>query len=318
MAGIALVGYVLCVVAVVAIVWLIVRRRPQRGEPLAPPVRSLLDAARRRAVIAVVFSGVVIVALFVAGYFLNALVGLPVVLAPALGGAAGLLLYSATPPRVVVVESDAAREASLTRRTPLSFLPTLGASLLAVVVIVQIVFLIFTGVTSSPDDSGRYRMIAFQTADSGSASGPYAGWFYGVPLLVTTVILVATTLLALWRVSSTPALPQRELAEVDAGWRRATNRIIVAISGAALLLQFGEVAVQSGLAIRNAYFDGVPTGWDTIGQVFEGVGLAMMIGSIAGLTLAALWAFTLPDLSLMRRTPAVAHGGQAAVDGMPQ
>ena len=318
MAGIALVGYVLCVVAVVAIVWLIVRRRPQRGEPLAPPVRSLLDAARRRAVIAVVFSGVVIVALFVAGYFLNALVGLPVVLAPALGGAAGLLLYSATPPRVVVVESDAAREASLTRRTPLSFLPTLGASLLAVVVIVQIVFLIFTGVTSSPDESGRYRMIAFQTADSGSASGPYAGWFYGVPLLVTTVILVATTLLALWRVSSTPALPQRELAEVDAGWRRATNRIIVAISGAALLLQFGEVAVQSGLAIRNAYFDGVPTGWDTIGQVFEGVGLAMMIGSIAGLTLAALWAFTLPDLSLMRRTPAAAHGGQAAVEGMPQ
>jgi len=318
MAGIALVGYVLCVVAVVAIVWLIVRRRPQRGEPLAPPVRSLLDAARRRAVIAFVFSGVVIVALFVAGYFLNALVGLPVVLAPALGGAAGLLLYSATPPRVVVVESDAAREASLTRRTPLSFLPTLGASLLAVVVIVQIVFLIFTGVTSSPDESGRYRMIAFQTADSGSASGPYAGWFYGVPLLVTTVILVATTLLALWRVSSTPALPQRELAEVDAGWRRATNRIIVAISGAALLLQFGEVAVQSGLAIRNAYFDGVPTGWDTIGQVFEGAGLAMMIGSIAGLTLAALWAFTLPDLSLMRRTPAAAHDGQAAVEGMPQ
>jgi len=131
------------------------------------------------------------------------------------------------------------------------------------------------------------------------------------------LILVATTLLALWRVSSTPALPQRDLADVDAGWRRATNRIIVAISGAALLLQFGEVAVLSGLSIRSAYFDGIPTGWDTIGQVFEGAGILMLIGSIAGLTLAALWAFTLPDLSVMRRTPIGTGGGWAAREGMP-
>ena len=318
MAGIALVGYTLCVVAVVTIVWLIVRRRATGGVPLAPPVQSLLDAARKRAVFAVLSSAAVVVALFVVGYFLNALVGLPIVLAPALGGATGLLLYSATPPRVVELDSDAARAASLTPRTPLSFVPTRGSSILAVVVILQIAFLIFTGATSSPDESGRYRMIAFQTADSGSASSPYAGWFYGLPLLVTTVILVATTLLALWRVSSTPALPHPDLAEVDAGWRRATARIIVAIGGAALLLQFGEVAIQSGLAIRNAYFDGVPSGWDMIGQLFEGAGLLMMIGSIVALTLAALWALTLPDLSLMARTPIASRSGDGTREGMPQ
>lgn len=317
MAGIALVGYVLCVVVLVTVVWLIARRRPHRAEPLAPAVQSLLDAARRRAVIAVLFSGIVIVALFVAGYFLSSLVGLPVALAPALGGAAGLLLYSATPPRVIAVESGAAREASLIPRTPLSFVPSLGASLATIAVIVQVAFLIFTGVTSSPDESGRYRTIAFETADSASASSPYAGWFYGVPLLATTAILVAATFLALWRVSSTPALPQHELADVDAGWRRATNRIIIAISGAALLLQFGGVAIQSGLAIRNAHIEGVAAGWDTIGQIFEGGGLAMMVGSIAVLTLAALWAFTLSDLAL-RRTPTGSQGHEIARDDVPR
>ena len=267
--------------------------------------------------IAVVLSTVVIVALFVAGYFMNSLVGLPVALAPALGGAAGLLLYSATPPRLIAVEPDAAREASLTPRTPLSFVPPMGASLLAATAIVQIVFLIFAGVTSSRDESGRYRVIAFQTADSASDSSPYAGWFYGVPLLVATGILVAATLLALWRMSSTPALPQRELAEVDAGWRRATNRIVVTISIAALLLQLGGVAIPSGLAIRNAYLEGVPAGWDSIGLIFEGGGLAMMVGSIAGLTLTALWAFSLPDLALKRRTPTIIHSDESADEGVP-
>lgn len=318
MAGIALVGYIFCIVAAVTVVWAIVRRRPRRADSLAPPVQVLLGAARRRAVIAVLFAGVVIFALFVAGYLLNSLVGLPVAIAPALGGSAGLLLYSATPPRVVAVESDAARDASLTPRTPLSFVPALGASLLAVVVIVQLAFFIFTGVTSSPDESGRSRVIRFQTADLAAASSPYAGWWYGIPLLVTTVILVSATFLALWRVSSTPALPQRELAEVDAGWRRATNRILLAIAGAAVLLQFGGAAVQSGLAIRNAYFDGVPPGWETLGQVFEGAGLVMMIGSIAGLTLAALWAFTLPDLALARRAHAATRRGATGPSRVPR
>lgn len=116
------------------------------------------------------------------------------------------------------------------------------------------------------------------------------------------MILTAATFVALWRVSSTPALPQSELAAVDAGWRRATNRIIVAISSAAVLLQFGGVAIQSGFSIRNASFEGVPVGWDYAGQIFGGVGLLMVIGSIATLTLAALWALALPDLATKHRS----------------
>lgn len=317
MAGIALVGYAVCVVVMTTVVWLAARRRPQRAELLPPPVRSLLDAARRRAVVAVAFSGVVIVALFAAGFSWTSLVGLPVALAPALGGAAGLLLYSATPPRATPVDASAAREATLTPRTPLSFMPPAGAILLASTVLFQILFLVFAGVTSSPDEFGRYREITFETADVSSRSGPYAGWFYGVPLLVTTGVLVAATIVALWRVSSTPALPPRELSDVDEGWRRATNRIIVALSLAALLLQFGGVALQSGLSIRNGFFVGVPAVWDITGQVFAAAGVAMMVGNIASLTLAAVWSFSLPDLALTHRTSTV-HTGDAASEGIPR
>lgn len=313
---IAVGGYVLCVAVLVAVAWGAAHRRRPRTPAPAPVVASLLEAARRRAVSAVTLSILVIVALFAAGYFLDSMVGLPVALAPALGGAAGLLLYAATPPSVLRVDPGSARAASLTPRTPLSFVPGWGAALLATVAVAQVVFLLFTGATSSADESGRYRAIAFRTADSASSSSPYAGWFYGVPLMGATVILVAAVLLALWRVSSTPALPQRELSELDAGWRRTTNRIIVSVGIAALLLQFGSVAIPSGLAIGNAAFAGVPPHWQTIGRVFAAGGLAMMAGSIAGLTLAALWAFALPDLARRRRTANVVRGDETAPEGV--
>lgn len=318
MVSIAVGGYVLCVAVIVAAVWLAARRRRSRLPAPAPLVAALLKAARRRAVVAVTLSIVVIVALFATGHFLNSMVGLPVALAPALGGAAGLLLYAATPPSVLRLDPASARAASLTPRTPLSFVPGWGAALLATVAVAQVVFLVFTGATSSADESGRYRAIAFHTADAASSSSPYAGWFYGVPLLGATAILVAAVLLALWRVSSTPALPQRELAAVDAGWRRTTNRIIVSVGIAALLLQFGSVAIPSGLAIGNAAFEGVPADWQTIGRVFTAGGLAMMAGSIVGLTLAALWAFALPDLARRRRTPNGVRGGAPTSEGIPQ
>ncbi|GAA2015257.1 hypothetical protein [Microbacterium ulmi] len=303
MAGVALVGYVLAVVLAVVIVWIVARRRPQGDETVPPPVRALLSAARRRATLAVIAAAVAIVAAFVASYSLPALLGLPFLLSPAVGATAGLLLYAAIPPRAAVVEADRVRDASLTPRTPVSYLPRAGAILLAILVVAQTAFVLFTGFTSSPDDSGRYRAIAFQVGDVGSVSTPYAGWFYGIPLLVATAILTAATFVALWRVSSTPALPDSDLAEVDAGWRRATNRIIVAISAAAVLLQFGGVAVQSGLTLRNAAYNSGLLVWSNTGVFFGWAGVLMLIGSVVGLTLALLWALTLPDLAVDRTSP---------------
>lgn len=295
MAGIALVGYTLGLVLAVTAVWVFARRHPQPVPQLSAAARSLLAAARRRAVGAVALCALVIVVLFVAGSSWHSLAGLPVALAPTLGGAAGLLLYSAMPPRAVTVASDAPRDASLIPRTPLSFIPTRATGLFVAAIVVQIGILVFTGVTSSADDFGRLRAIAFVAGDASSASSPYAGWFYGGPLLVATAVLLLSTFLALWRVSTTPALPQRTDRTADAGWRRASNRIILAISGSALLLQLGGIALQSGLAVGSAFFEGVPAGWQVIGHVLVAIGLASLVTSVVCLTLAALWALTLRD-----------------------
>lgn len=301
MAGVAALGYVFCIVVAVTVVWLVARRRPQRLATLAPPLRTLLHSGRRRAVTAIAFSGTVFVAFVVAGFALPDLVGLPFLVAPALGGTAGLLLYSATPPRVLPVDGGTPRVASLTRRTPWSYLPRVGSVVLVVLVLTEVGFSVFTGLTSSPDELGRYRAIGFEVGDFATRSTPYAGWFYGVPLLLVTALLAGATIVALWRVSSTPALPQQQLANVDAGWRRATGRILLTISGSAVLLQFGGVALVSGMSLRNAFVEGVPPVWDGIGQVLEGAGVLMMVGSVVALTLAALWALALPGLATRSR-----------------
>lgn len=307
MAGVALVGYVLAVVLAVVVVWVIARRRPRHREALAAPVRGLLVAARRRAALAVVSAAVAIVAAFIASSSLPALLGIPFMLSPAVGATAGLLLYAAIPPRVATVEADGVRDALLTPRTPVSYLSRAGAILLSTLVGAQVAFVVFTGLTSSPDDAGRYRAIAFQVGDVGYVNTPYAGWFYGIPLLIATAILTAATFVALWRVSSTPALPHADLADVDAGWRRATNRIIVAISAGAVMLQFGGVAVQSGLTLRSAAYSAELSAWNSAGVLVAWGGVVLLVGSVVALTLALLWAVTLTDLAARRRPRELMH-----------
>ncbi|MFV0258828.1 MAG: hypothetical protein ACK5PP_10320 [Acidimicrobiales bacterium] len=313
MSGLIGLGLPALAVVFTALGWAVLRS-PVASEPSPVVVRSLLAAAKRRALLAVAAVAASTVALVFAAASLPSLVGLPVALVPALGGAVGLLSYAATPPRAATLEPGVHREASLVRRTPLSFLPPRGALAVAALVALQMACLGFTGATSSVDEQGRYRLIGFQVAERSSAAGPYAGWFYAVPLLVVTGVLVGATFLALRRVSTTPALPQREFADADAGWRRSTSRIILAISTAALLVQFAGVATFSGGAMLSAAFDGVAVGWKIAGIGLLAGGLVMLVGAVVVMTLAVLWACTLPVRSWRpARTPPVSadEGGRA-------
>lgn len=318
MVGTVLVGYLFCLVAAVAAVWLLTHGRGDRHEPAVPAVTALLAAARRRAVTAVAVCAVVVLALAAISAALPGLVGLPLALAPACAAAAALLLYSATPPHVPAPEADLIRDASLVRRTPLSFVSRAGATLIGLAAIGQAAFLLFTGVTSSRDESGRYRVIEFSTADAAASSGPYPGWFYALPLLAVTGILVAATVLALWRISSTPALGTRALIEVDDGWRRASNRIVVAVSGSALLLQFGGVALQAGLAIRRASVEGLSGQWGAFGAVAAAAGGIMLIGSVVAVTRSLLIALALPEISLSAVGPGGSRTTATPWDGVRQ
>ncbi|GAB3156344.1 hypothetical protein GCM10027058_30270 [Microbacterium neimengense] len=288
------IGYVACVTAVIAVVWRRGRSGAEDTRSLSPLVRRLLRSARRRALAAIVVAGGVVVGLSAASFSAPQLVGLPILLAPAVGAISGLVLYAVIPPRAGDAGPDSPREASLTPRTPLSHTGRRGIGLLVFIVVAQSLFVLFAGLTSSADERGRERTIAFDTAEYATAASPYPGWFYGVPLLVATAMLVLSTFLALRRVSSTPALGERRLADVDASWRRETAQIILLVALSAVLLPLGGVALQAGLSIGRAYVLGVGVAWIVAATILAVVGVLVSACSVVAVIMAARRAILLP------------------------
>lgn len=302
MAGFAVLIYAAVVVIAVVAVWSITHRR--RPAVLSPRIEQVVAAARRRAFVAVSVAIVVLFAGVVAGGMLPSLLGLPLVAAPFVAGAAGLLLYAATPPGEVIVPAGQARTAALTRRSWATALPArwLHAGVETVVIFVAV--LVFCGITADADDQGRSRAIRFEAGDFASTASPYPGWFYGVPALLGLVVLVVATLLALQRIGAAPVFPHPDDAEADAQWRRASAAVVLKLSSGAVLFALGGIALTAGIAMRNAVIEGLtPSVWGVIGDVLLIGGALFFILSAVGVTLAALTAFTIGErLSPLRRS----------------
>lgn len=237
--------------------------------------------ARRRALAAVGLSIVLFVAVAWIGIAAPQLLGLPLGLAPGIAVSGGLLLFAATPSaRIARQESTSA---SLDPRAPWSFGRRGTFALPLTVAGALIAFLVWTGISSSPDENGLRRTISLGDATSMSTASPYPGWFYGLPLILVTVALAVTTMLALARVSTTPSMPAVALTELDRRWREASTRVITHLSTAALLGYFGGTAFIAGQATHS-----VATVLDASGyadrQPESAAGITMMV---AGAALAA-------------------------------
>ncbi|WP_435746272.1 hypothetical protein [Microbacterium sp. PMB16] len=299
--------YSLSIVAAVAVLWIAVNRR--RGAAPSARLAPVIRAARRRALIAVLFSATVFLAGTLAGIALPGLLGQPFAVAPFIAGAAGLALYGATPPRAVTVREDEPRDAVLVPRSPLSVVPARWATVLVVVTALFVLLVAFCGVTASPDDVGHSRTIRFEAADTASWSSPYPGWFYGVPALLGLLCLSACTLIALRRISSTAAFPQVADAELDQHWRRRSVEVVVKLAVGAVLFSFGGIAVIAGLSMGNAIIDGsTPIVWGVIAVALRIAGIAALVLSVGSVTLAGLTAATIG-----RATPSGAVPSEVAV-----
>lgn len=205
--------------------------------------------AQRRAVVAVVFSIAMFVAISSVAFAAPQFLGIPLAAAPGLAVSGGLLLFAATPPAPVPKRE---RNSALLRpRLPWSFGPKWSFLLPLAVAAGFIIFLIWAGITSSPDARGLYRTISVSGDATSSTASPYPGWFYGAPLIVVTVVLAISTILALVRISSTPSLPAAELAHLDHHWRNISTRVITKLSTAAMLGYFGGAAFIAGQATHN-------------------------------------------------------------------
>jgi hypothetical protein len=292
MSGLAVMGYVLGVVVAAVVVWFAVRRRPR--EALAGRLVPVIRAARRRAMIAVLFAATVFLVVAVAGITMPQLLGLPFAVAPLIAGAAGMLLYGATPPRLVALQSDEPRVARLVPRSVLSALPARRAGAFLAAVLALVVLLIFGGVTATLDEDGRSRVLSVEAHGVSSWARPYPGWFYGIPVLIALAVLVVSVLIALHRISTTPAFPRPSDADIDARWRRGSVEVILGLGTGSVLFALGGIAAMTGISMVNVMLMSSPAfAWSAVANTLwigGGVALVLSIVSVAlaGLTAAAL------------------------------
>lgn len=294
MAGPMALLYIAGVIVATIVVWAILRRRT-RSLP-HPRLGPVMQAARRRALVAVLFAVLVFIVGVVAGVASPELLGMPFAVTPLIAGAAGMLLYGVTPPREVAIDADEPRMASLVPRSAVRVVPRLWGWAFIEVTMLFLIVIVFCGLTASDDEAGRSRVIRFESGDYASSAGPYPGWFYGIPALIAIVILAACVLVALWRISSTPAFPRIADADLDQHWRRRSAEVLLNLSVGAVLFSLGGYSFTAGFAMGNATIDGETAAvWEVLSDVLILGGGLFLVLSIVSVTIAALKAATIGE-----------------------
>ena len=312
--GMAMAIWLLMIVLTVAVLTLVVRAlrhmnrepsltaiTPAQGEFLnAGPVR----AARRRMLAAVAAGVVVLVVGLAVNDAISPLYRIASVTPGLAASAVMLVLALPFPESSVGIGGGGVRVASLRSREPWAYArryvliqPVLAAVLL-------IAYLCFTMATASPDDSGLMRSISLTYGRDGEltgSAGPYPGSYYSVPLIAVTVLLLALTCCALWRIAHTPSVPDERYAHADRLWRVALTRFTVFLSVGSMLAYAVAVLLVAGSAVVRvgtnggtwpaSYADDVcPTlGWAQIvvGDVLAIAALAFLV--MAVMSAVRLW-----------------------------
>ncbi|MFE6736698.1 hypothetical protein [Microbacterium sp. NPDC057650] len=287
---------------IVAIVWLIVRRRGRADLP--ERIAPVIAAARRRSLFAVVVALLVFVMGAAVGLLMPELLGLPLAVTPLVSAATGLAVYAATPPRSVEVAEGEPRSARLEHRSWLSCIPGGWLHACIEIIVIFVAVVVFCGITAVDDDQGRSRAIGFTVAGDSSIATPYPGWYYGVPALIGLALLVVATIVALQRIGSTAVFPRPEDAESDAQWRQASASVVLKLSIGAVLLSLGGIAWTAGALMSvSASGVGAPAVWTVVGNMLLWGGIIALVLSIVSVTLAALTAFTVGEWASLNPEP---------------
>lgn len=262
----------------------ILRRLPKSRTNLQRHVDQLSSGERDAAVaylrrewqallVALLAGLAALVTAFSLGGSLTSLHGLPYALAGGLGALVALLVLNLWP-RVQWLENDRQpRVADLEPRHSMSFgrqwvfvLPLVSAVLL-------ISGLVLTGSYSATDENGLHRIYTYrglsgwgvkdgQVVDvqyNMNATGPFPGWFYGVPVVVCTVLFIVAVYWTLRRIALAPRPMSPELFTLDDALRTLQTRFVMTFSSAALGFQIAGLGFVTGIALLNANRDPVPT-----------------------------------------------------------
>ncbi|MCD2440776.1 hypothetical protein LQ757_00645 [Agromyces sp. SYSU K20354] len=188
--------------------------------------------------------------------------------------------------------------AELAPRTPLSFGRRWWFISPLVVLTIILVTTVIAGFASQPDPEGRYSMYYVELGTGGMGASIY-GWFYSVPCLILTAVVIGVTVTDLTLIAR-PALAEDMVRDVRE--RKTRTRNVLAVATGTLLLHLGLIfSSLAGTASARASFPvdgGSMTFWTSFAAlqpVFTGASYA-----VAALGYA-LWATVLLSAIPTRR-----------------
>lgn len=179
------------------------------------------------------------------------------------------------------------RRAALVRRTARDVAPPLLRRALWSWAAVLVVTLVASGLLA---DEGRHITRVFPGGSS--TASPFPGWFYGLPLLAATALVLLAAEGVLQLVARRPAVMDAA-PEWDSGLRRLSAhrvlrgaQLVLALTAAGVLSVAGSAVASAGSG--GAVVDGVVQG--SPGYTVVGVALTVLAGvvGLAGVALAAV------------------------------
>lgn len=167
--------------------------------------------------------------------------------------------------------SGTIRRAPLTRRTAADVAPRWLRRVTWTWAALTVVLLVAAGLAS---DDGRRITRTF--TDGSAASGPFPGWFYGVPLLLATVAVLLASDSVLGLIARRPAVMDAA-PEWDLGLRRTSARRL--LRGTQLVLGWTAAGVLffGGAAVHNVGLGGSVNGISTGSTGHAAAGIALMV-----------------------------------------
>ncbi|HAY42793.1 MAG TPA: hypothetical protein DCY59_04250 [Micrococcaceae bacterium] len=183
--------------------------------------------------------------------------------------------------RVANENNDSRVSADLTPRSTRMFGPVWAVLAPTALLVASLAGLVISGIASSPDERGRYRELPFQALSGAQVdanmtvteslaiegtTGPFPGWYYGVPLMT---LLVIGALLTLWALNINvrrPSLRSASLQEFDRAVRTHNGYILSTGFTAALCFQLLPPVLMAAGAIYNSGYNAVYV----VGETYAG------------------------------------------------
>lgn len=180
--------------------------------------------------------------------------------------------------------------ADLAPRTMRSFVTNGALIAIGLLSAAAVAIAIAAGRISTVDESGDYRVYLIDPGAFSGSTGIY-GWYFSIPALITLAVLLALTLVTLWRIAR-PSLGGDP--SFDIAMRKSRSGVVTSSVAAALTLHLGYVGVSlaatAGLKMgaRVGTGDDWVRAWPTFAALEPALRTTALLLQVIGI---AIWAY---------------------------